>query len=74
MSTRPNHTLLEGTPWSRAILFANGRVPDAKSLRLSIADTDLLVGVDGGTEHCLAMGLTPHLVVGDMDSLAGGAT
>ena len=71
MSIRSNHTLLEGTPWSRTILFANGRVPDAKSLRLSIADTDLLVGVDGGTEHCLAMGLTPHLVVGDMDSLAG---
>ena len=55
----------------RAILFTNGLVPDAKSLSLSIGDNDFLVGVDGGTEHCLAMGLTPHLVVGDMDSLNG---
>ncbi len=71
MSTCSNHEPAEGAPWSRAILFANGLVPDAKSLGLAIADTDLLVGVDGGTEHCLAMGLAPHVVVGDMDSLAG---
>ena len=71
MSTRPNHAPPEGASWARAILFANGLVPDAKSLGLAIADTDLLVGVDGGTEHCLAMGIAPHLVVGDMDSLAG---
>ena len=70
MSTRPNHEPPVGASWSRAILFANGLVPDAKSLGLVIADTDLLVGVDGGTEHCLAMGLAPHVVVGDMDSLA----
>ena len=69
MSTRPNHEPPEGMSWSRAILFANGLVPDAQSLGLSIVDTDFLVGVDGGTKHCLAAGLTPHLVVGDMDSL-----
>ena len=71
MSTTPNQKPAKDSPWSRAILFANGLVPDPKSLNLSIADTDFLVGVDGGTEHCLAMGLTPHLVVGDMDSLNG---
>ncbi len=71
MPTRPNQDPPAGTSGPRAILFANGLVPDAKSLNLAIADTDLLVGVDGGTEHCLALGLTPHLVVGDMDSLAG---
>ena len=69
MSTTPNQKPAKDSPWSRAILFANGLVPDPRSLSLSIADTDFLVGVDGGTEHCLAMGLTPHLVVGDMDSL-----
>ena len=55
--------------WSKAILFVNGRLPDYDALNLSVSETDLLIGVDGGTDHCLTLGFTPHLVVGDMDSL-----
>lgn len=34
-----------------------------------IKDGDLLIAVDGGLLACLAQGKTPHLLVGDLDSL-----
>lgn len=35
-----------------------------------IKENDLLIAVDGGLTACLAQGKTPHLLVGDLDSLA----
>jgi len=52
----------------RAILFANGIMdvwPDA--LEVSEKD-DMIIAVDGGIKHCLKWRITPHLIVGDMDS------
>jgi len=34
-----------------------------------VAFADLVVGVDGGAQVCLNAGITPHVVVGDFDSL-----
>jgi len=53
----------------RAVIFANGglRRPDFL-LRLLRAD-DWIVAADGGARHCLALGLTPSLLIGDFDSL-----
>ncbi|MDX1931143.1 MAG: thiamine diphosphokinase [Capsulimonadales bacterium] len=55
-----------------AVLVANGVLTDEAALRLRVAaaDADLLVGVDGGTYHLLRLGLLPHAVTGDFDSLA----
>lgn len=35
-------------------------------------DTDLVICADGGLEHAMAVGIKPHVVLGDFDSLSGG--
>lgn len=52
----------------RALLVANGAAPVLTS---AVArDHDLLIAVDGGLSHLLNSGLTPSVVVGDLDSVA----
>lgn len=53
----------------RAVLFVNGIIDDPARLRSLIRADDYLVAADGGARHCLAAGHTPHVVVGDLDSL-----
>ncbi len=52
----------------RALLFANGEARSPQQLRLQ-AD-DYLVAVDGGLRHLRTLGLKPHLLVGDFDSIS----
>ena len=53
----------------RAIIFANGAM-DQWPLEFEISrENDLILAADGGTHHCLAWNVTPHAVVGDLDSL-----
>src|SRR5690606_5360716 len=33
----------------------------------------VLIGVDGGADALLAIGLTPHIIIGDMDSVSEAA-
>ncbi len=54
----------------RAVIFVNGVIADPVRLRRWVRDDDYLVAADGGAHHCLAMGRLPHVVVGDLDSIA----
>ena len=54
---------------TRLIIFANGLMPDLESARRLIQPGDVLFAADGGTQHALALGLLPSIVVGDLDSL-----
>ncbi len=53
----------------RAIVFANGRMDVPPPIIASLQSTDLFIAADGGTHHCKALGITPHVIIGDFDSL-----
>jgi thiamine pyrophosphokinase len=53
----------------RAFIFANGDVKDYARLKACLRPDDLLVAADGGLHHMHAMGLLPHVLLGDLDSV-----
>ncbi|HIE37724.1 MAG TPA: thiamine diphosphokinase [Anaerolineales bacterium] len=53
----------------RAVIFANGRFPDPAAHRHLLRPDDLVVAADGGAAHARALGVTPYVVIGDLDSL-----
>lgn len=52
----------------RVILFVNGELPAPEELRARLSPDDILIAVDGGLRHMVALGLTPALILGDLDS------
>lgn len=54
----------------RVIIFANGSLPSPEKARALLQEGDILLGADGGTHHILSLGLLPHAVIGDFDSLS----
>lgn len=52
------------------LLIVNGDCPDSILAQLQHLDTDLLIAVDGGLRHCLALGRQPDFLIGDLDSAA----
>ena len=49
----------------RAVIIANGPLTQEPKF----SSDDLLIAADGGARHCLELGLSPQVVIGDMDSL-----
>lgn len=54
----------------RAIVIANGEFADFQETRDLIHPGDWIIAADGGARQALSVGLTPHLVIGDLDSLS----
>ena len=54
----------------RAVIFANGVIEDYSNLHSLLRGDDLLIAADGGAAHCDMIGLRPHIVIGDMDSIS----
>ncbi len=53
----------------RAAIFANGVLNYPDSVRNLIQPGDLLVAADGGARICRQLGILPHILIGDIDSL-----
>jgi thiamine pyrophosphokinase len=54
----------------RAIIFANGELANSQEARSLLQPDTLVIAADGGTRHVLAAGVTPDIVIGDLDSLS----
>ncbi len=52
----------------RSIIFINGIITDYAGLKRWLHEDDHLICADGGVRHCLALGLQPAVIVGDLDS------
>jgi thiamine pyrophosphokinase len=54
----------------RAVIFANGVLTRPERLASYCSPEDLVIAADGGARHCAALNVSPHVVIGDMDSLS----
>ncbi len=54
----------------RAIIFANGEFTDPQDAQSLLHPDDLIIAADGGNRHAWAAGVTPHVIIGDLDSLS----
>lgn len=54
----------------RAIIFVNGDLPNPGATHSLIQPDDVLIAVDGGARHARELGLTPSIIIGDLDSLS----
>lgn len=53
----------------RAIIFINGNLSDLSQVKEIIKKEDFLIAIDGGANHIKKLGLTPKIIIGDMDSI-----
>ncbi len=52
------------------LIFANGDLPATAELPDLKGRTDFIIAVDGGADHCRALGIIPDILIGDLDSIS----
>jgi thiamine pyrophosphokinase len=55
------------------LLIANGKCEDAAFIKTLAKENDFVLAVDGGADTALKAGVTPDLVIGDLDSISPAA-
>lgn len=53
----------------RTIVFLNSPLPNIPNIHSDICSTDVIICVDGGVRHAQTLNITPHIILGDYDSL-----
>jgi thiamine pyrophosphokinase len=53
----------------RACVFCNGRLSNPVKVEQIARACDLLIAADGGAKYFVDLGLTPNVIIGDMDSV-----
>jgi len=61
--------LIDHCQTMRIIIFANGNLPNLEKARTLLHPDDFILCADGGTRHALALGITPNVIIGDLDSV-----
>ena len=54
-------------------IFGGGDIADDGVVRREAATAAMIICADSGYDHCLRLGLTPHLLMGDFDSIRATA-
>jgi len=53
----------------QTLIFANGEFNPPQDFDKLLAEADLIIATDGGAQHCQKLGLRPHILIGDFDSI-----
>jgi len=53
----------------KACVFCNGQLENPANVKQIANDCDLLIAADGGAKYFFDIGLTPQVIIGDMDSI-----
>lgn len=52
------------------VILANGDFPVSDTLRTALQQASFLICCDGAANSCLAHGIEPHVIIGDVDSVS----
>lgn len=60
---------METLDFKRVVIIANGDLKTPGFYRKMLREDDYIICADGGTDHAKTLGLIPHSIIGDLDSV-----